>query len=82
MVVWRGRKERVVKALIAGYVLLIFVITVLDCGMTVNSYGRVRPIPLWSYSIPKFRNEIICNYLLFITLGALLTLKNMDWRKV
>ena len=75
--VWRGRNEKIVEALIVGYLILILVITVLDRGMTVNSYGQIRPVPFWSYGIPELKSEIICNYLLFIPLGVLLAYKNM-----
>lgn len=82
LAVWRGRKERIVDSLIAGYVALILVITVLDREIIVNSYGRIKPVPFWSYGIPELKSEIICNYLLFLPLGVLLTLKNLDWKRV
>lgn len=79
LAVWRGRKDRVVEALIAGYVLLIFVITVLGRPVGIR---QAELIPFWSYSIPELRTEIVMNYILFIPLGILLALKNLDWRRV
>lgn len=79
LAVWRGRKEKIVEALIAGYVLLILVITLLDRPVGIR---QAELIPFWSYSIPELRTEIVMNYILFIPLGVLLALKNVDWRRV
>ena len=77
--VWRGRKEKIVEALIAGYLVLILVITLLDRQVGIR---QAELIPFWSYGIPELRAEIICNYILFIPLGVLLAFKNLDWRRV
>ena len=77
--IWRGRKEKIVEALIAGYIILILVITLLDRQVGMR---QAELVPFWSYKIPELRSEIICNYILFIPLGVLLALKNLDWRRV
>lgn len=47
-VVWRGRKDRVVDGLIAGYVLLILVITVLGRPVGIR---QVEMRLFWSYGV-------------------------------
>ena len=57
--------------LLAAYVVFILMETII--GRKPESI-RVELMPLWSYSHPELRMEIILNYILFIPLGFLLYL--------
>ena len=59
------------RPLLAAYILFILMETVLGRE---SGVGRVELVPLWSYSHPELRMEIVLNYILFIPLGCLLYL--------
>ena len=72
MVVWFIDGRRMTpRPLLAAYVLFILMETVIGRKPGV---GRVELTPLWSYSHPELRIEILLNYVLFIPLGVLLYL--------
>lgn len=74
---WIWRRDKV-ESLIAGYVFLILVITLLDCS---GSHRKIELMPLWSYGTPKLRAEIVLNYLLFIPFGILICLREKySWK--
>lgn len=71
-------RKNIVDSLIAGYVFLILIITLLD---RTGSHRELELMPFWSYSKLELRGEIICNYLLFIPLGLLFGLKDkISWK--
>ena len=64
-------KEIIFRSLLAAYVVFILMETIIGRKPGV---GRYELVPLWSYSHPVLRMEIILNYVLFIPLGFLLYL--------
>ena len=70
MAVWFIDGRRMTpRPLLAAYILFILMETVIGRKPGV---GRVELTPLWSYSHPELRMEIILNYILFVPLGLLL----------
>lgn len=71
-------KRNMVESMIAGYVFLILVITLLD---RTGSHREIELMPFWSYSRPELRGEIIMNYVLFCPLGVLLGVREkFSWK--
>lgn len=72
VVVWLIDKRRMSpRPLLVAYILFILMETVI--GRKAGAL-RMELVPLWSYSHPELRMEIILNYLFFIPLGLLLYL--------
>lgn len=73
-----GKKITTRMSLLAAYVVFILMETII--GRKPGSV-RVELVPLWSYSHPELRMEIILNYILFVPLGLLMYLCFGEKRK-
>lgn len=85
---WRGKKEKLVSGLLAAYLFLLLVVTVLSRhGPVIDPYGKFQLIPFWSYvQAAKERNtyivkQIILNYVIFVPVGVLMYLRKINVRK-
>lgn len=80
IVVWRGKKDRILDSLITGYIFLLLVGTVFNRPTKWTHLGEFRLF--WSYSEPTLRHEILLNYLLFIPYGCLMSIRKSAWKVI